>query len=178
MSRSNKRNRRQRKKTVTGTFNCFLIFTNQASNHSFLIYLLKKSIITRAWTVQNKNLRFLSKLNHNTVRWFQASFRRVLGVLVTWWCFMIFVVIFRSFFPTLQNSPGTTKSSAPLKLFGNHPMVFWLNFEKNRRFLFSTVQALNISQLLGSTFMPKVKLRARSWLGARRQLSSLKKWRK
>ena len=32
-----------------------------------------------------RNLRFLSKFNHNTVRWFQASFRRVLGVLVTWW---------------------------------------------------------------------------------------------
>ena len=42
-----------------------------------------------------RNLRGLSKFNHNTVRWFQAGFRRVLGVFVTWWCFMIFMVVLR-----------------------------------------------------------------------------------
>ena len=35
-----------------------------------------------------KNLGFFSNFNQNTVMWFQASFRRVLGVLVTWRCFM------------------------------------------------------------------------------------------
>ena len=33
--------------------------------------------ITRAWTVEKGNLRFLSKFNHNIVRWLQAGFRRV-----------------------------------------------------------------------------------------------------
>ena len=39
---------------------------------------------------RKRDLRFLSKYNQNTVRWFQASFPRVLGVLMTWWCFTIF----------------------------------------------------------------------------------------
>ena len=37
-----------------------------------------------------KNLRFLSKFNHNIFRWLQANFRTVLGVLVTWWWFITF----------------------------------------------------------------------------------------
>ena len=46
--------------------------------------LLYKTIFSK------RNLRFLSKFNQNTVRWFWASFRRVLGVPVTWWCLMNF----------------------------------------------------------------------------------------
>ena len=42
----------------------------------------KLYVISTAWTVQ-KNLRFFSKLNQNTVWWFQASFGRILEVLVT-----------------------------------------------------------------------------------------------
>ena len=72
-----------------------------------------------------RNLGFFSNFNQNTVRCFQAIYRRVLGVLVTWWCFMIFLVIFRGFFPTLQNSPSTTKSPAPLKLFGILLEITW-----------------------------------------------------
>ena len=37
-----------------------------------------------------RNLRFFSKFNHNTVRWFQASSQRVLGLLVTWRCLVSF----------------------------------------------------------------------------------------
>ena len=39
---------------------------------------------------KKRNLGFFWKFNQNTVNWFQASFRGVLGVLVTWWCLVNF----------------------------------------------------------------------------------------
>ena len=79
-----------------------------------------------------KNLRFFSKSNRNTGRLFQVSCRRVLAVLVTWWCFVnFFFVIFHEFFSrTLQKSSRTTRSPAPVKLFGNLleiTRVVWFN---------------------------------------------------
>ena len=75
------------------------------------------------------NLRFFSKVSQNTVRRFQASFQRVLGLLVTWWCFTNFVVVFRAFLKTFRNSLSTTKSSAALKLFGNLLEITWQCFD-------------------------------------------------
>ena len=57
--------------------------------------------------------------------WFRVSFRRVLGVLVTWWSSRIFSMIFRGYFLTFKNSPSTTKSPAPLRLFGNLLEITW-----------------------------------------------------
>ena len=57
----------------------------------FDISTLEQHIMTRTWTLQKSNLWFLSKFNQNTVRWFRVSFRRALGALVSWWCFMIFL---------------------------------------------------------------------------------------
>ena len=56
---------------------------------SGLFYIIISSLVVfRTWTVEKKEPSVLSKFNQNTVRWFQASFRRVLGVLgVTWRCF-------------------------------------------------------------------------------------------
>ena len=48
------------------------------------------TIMIRGWTEQKMNLRFFTKFNQNTVRWFQENFRRVLGVLATWWCLVNF----------------------------------------------------------------------------------------
>ena len=88
-------------------------------------------------------------LNKKNVRWFQTSFRRVLGVLVTWWYFMNFVVFFREFFrlckihraPPSHEHPWKFQAETLRKLAWNHLSVFWSHFERNRRFLFSTVQA-------------------------------------
>ena len=41
------------------------------------IKMRKLCLICRASTIEKGNPRFLSKINHNTVSWFQASFRRV-----------------------------------------------------------------------------------------------------
>ena len=122
--------------------------TNSARVSS-LFKAQSSSIIARGWTVQRRNLRFLSKFNHNTVRWFQASFRRVLGVFVTWWCFMIFVVIFGFFSDFSKFTKHHQVTSTPKTLQNpawNHLTVLWLNFERNRRFFFSTVQALLITE--------------------------------
>ena len=108
-------------------------------------------VIIRAWTVEKRSFRFHFKFYHNTVRWFQAGIRRVWGVLVTWWCLMIF--------KSLNNSEESRKkfvkhhrvTSTPKtlrKLAWSHLTVFWLNFEKNRRFLFCRVQAMNMSEIL------------------------------
>ena len=82
---------------------CFLkkkddvIIRNKVIIRAWIVKMLERpssismKIITRAWTVQNKNEpSIFSSLNQNTIRWFQASFRRVLGVLVTWWCLVNF----------------------------------------------------------------------------------------
>ena len=102
----------------------------------FEISTLEQRIMTRTWNVQKRNLRLFSKFNQNTVRWFQVSFRRFLGVLVTWWCFMIFLVIFRVF-SALKNHQVISTPKTLRKLAWNHLTVFWLNFEKNGRFLFA-----------------------------------------
>ena len=70
---------------------------------------------------------------------------------MTWWCFMIFVVIFRVFFDfekftkhhQVISTPKSVRNSA-----WNHLTVLWLNFGRNRRFLFSRVQVLVITQRL------------------------------
>ena len=95
--------------------------------------------ISWAWTLEKRNLRFFSKFNHDTVSWFEASFRIVLGMLVTWWCLVNF--------GKLENPRKITKkiikhlqvTSTPKtlrKLAWSHLTVLWLNFERNRRFLF------------------------------------------
>ena len=61
---------------------------------------------------------------------------------------MIFVVIFRFFFDfakfikhhQVTNTPKTLRNPA-----WNHLRVLWFNFEKNRRFFFSMVQALGLT---------------------------------
>ena len=91
------------------------------------------------------NLRFFSKFNQNTVRWFQASFRRVLGVLVTWWCFVIFSDfsgVFSDFQKFTKHHQVTRTPKTLRKFVWNHLTVLWLNFERNWWFLFSTVQVL------------------------------------
>ena len=56
---------------------------------------------------------------------------------------VVFSEVIRAFF---KLSKFTTKSRAPLLLSGLISLdVFWLNFEKNQRFLFCTVKALFIS---------------------------------
>ena len=85
------------------------------------------------------NLRFFSKFNQNTVGWFQAILQRVLGVLMTWWCFMNFLWfsgVFFDFQKFTKHHQVTSTSKTLRKLAWNHPTVFWLNFEKNWRFLF------------------------------------------
>ena len=57
----------------------------RAAKNLYYVKWFLVSIMNR--TVEKKRtLDFSSKFNQNTVGWFQASFRRVLGVLVTWWC--------------------------------------------------------------------------------------------
>ena len=46
--------------------------------------------ISRTCTVPKRSLRLSWKHNQNTVGWFQSSFRRVLGVLMAWWCLVNF----------------------------------------------------------------------------------------
>ena len=86
----------------------------------------------------------IKKNNQNTVRWFQASFRRVMGALVIWWCLMTFWVIFGVFFDFQKFTKHHRVTSTPKilrKLAWNLLAVFWLYFEKNQSFLFCTVQA-------------------------------------
>ena len=104
------------------------------------------TFIIKAWTVQKRNLWFFSKFNQNIVRWFQASFQRVLGVLVAWWCLVNFLKsqkktrkIMKRF---VKYHQVTSTPETLLKLAWNHLTTLWLNFEKNRRF-FSTT-SLNI----------------------------------
>ena len=96
-----------------------------------------------------KNLRFLSKFNQNTVRCFQASFQRVTGVLVTWWCLVNF---WKSRKHPKQSQKKFVKHKQIRsthetfwKFTWNHLTVFWLNFENNLRFLF-VLHDLSLSQ--------------------------------
>ena len=70
---------------LVGTFRWNQIYTVQIPPRigcSF-DYLSDKSVKTRAFRIK-RNLWFFWKFNQNNVRWFQVSFRRVSGVLVTW----------------------------------------------------------------------------------------------
>ena len=67
---------------------------------------------------------------------------------MTWW-FLRFFVSFRVFYELQKFTKHHQVICTPKtlsKLAWNHPTVFWLNFDKDRRFLFYTVQAL-ISKL-------------------------------
>ena len=89
---------------------------------------------------ETRNLRFSSKFSQNTVWWFRLSFRRVLGMLVTWRCLMVFLWFFVPLF-RLQNVTNHHQSTfftfkTLKKPDWNNLTEYWLNFEKNRRLLF------------------------------------------
>ena len=79
-------------------------------------------------------LRAASKLKQNTARWFQVSFRRVLEVLVTWWCFIIFLWFFEGFldYKNKKHHQVTSTPKTLRKIAWNNLKKFWLNLEKNR----------------------------------------------
>ena len=79
------------------------------------------------------NLRIFSNFNQNTTRWFQASFQRVLGVLMTWWCLVIFESLKKKTLKNYKKLWNTPKTQAPQNLrkpASNHSTVFWPNFQK------------------------------------------------
>ena len=98
------------------------------------------SVISKGWTVEKRNLRFYSKINQNTVGWFQASFRRVIVMLVTRWCSVSFSKwkkkIPRKITKKIVKHHQVTSTPKTLrKIAWNHLAVFRLNFDKNRKLI-------------------------------------------
>ena len=113
--------------------------TEKTYHTKFSLFLVYLSLISWALAVWKRNLRFFLNFNHNTSRRIQAGFWRVLGVLVTWWCLVSFwksrktqkITWIISKHQKVTRTPETLR-----KLTWNPLTVFWLNFEKNLRFLF------------------------------------------
>ena len=104
-----------------------------------------------------------SKLSIGSATWFQASFRRVLGCSWlggAWWIFESPENL-REFTRKIIKHQVTSTLKTLRKLPRNHLTVLWLNFERNRRFLFVLPGPTPTYKVFGLNFWLQAKSSSR-----------------